>query len=61
MPDAKRQARVTTMTGDTGDTSLFGPGRIRTTGVPQNLTDDQVVAHADEGVPVDECQSAVAP
>jgi len=29
MPDAKRQARVTTKTGDTGDTSLFGPGRIR--------------------------------
>src|SRR5436853_6749152 len=27
MPDAKRQARVTTKTGDAGDTSLFGPGR----------------------------------
>src|SRR5258708_4124234 len=29
MPDAKREARVTTKTGDRGDTSLFGPGRIR--------------------------------
>ena len=29
MPDARPQARVTTKTGDGGDTSLFGPGRIR--------------------------------
>lgn len=29
MTDAKRAARVTTKTGDTGDTSLFGPPRVR--------------------------------
>ena len=31
VPDPKREARVTTKTGDRGDTSLFGPGRIRKT------------------------------
>ena len=29
VPDTRPQARVTTKTGDRGDTSLFGPGRIR--------------------------------
>jgi cob(I)alamin adenosyltransferase len=48
MPDAKRQARVTTKTGDTGDTSLFGPGRIR-------KTDPRIEALGD----LDETQSAI--
>lgn len=29
MPTTRRGARVTTRTGDRGDTSLFGPGRVR--------------------------------
>ena len=48
MPEAKRQARVTTKTGDTGDTSLFGPGRIR-------KTDPRIEALGD----LDETQSAI--
>jgi cob(I)alamin adenosyltransferase len=48
MPDAKRQARVTTKTGDTGDTSLVGPGRIR-------KTDPRIEALGD----LDETQSAI--
>jgi cob(I)alamin adenosyltransferase len=45
---AKRDARVTTKTGDAGDTSLFGPGRIR-------KTDPRVEALGD----LDETQSAI--
>ena len=45
---AKRDARVTTKTGDGGDTSLFGPGRIR-------KTDPRVEALGD----LDETQSAI--
>jgi cob(I)alamin adenosyltransferase len=45
---AKHEARVTTKTGDGGDTSLFGPGRIR-------KTDPRVVALGD----LDEAQSAI--
>src|SRR5258707_13356811 len=48
MPDAKRAARVTTKTGDGGDTSLFGPGRIR-------KTDPRIEALGD----LDEAQSAI--
>ena len=48
MPDPKRQARVTTKTGDTGDTSLFGPGRIR-------KTDPAIEALGE----LDEAQSAI--
>src|SRR5258707_185813 len=48
MPDAKRDARVTTKTGDGGDTSLFGPGRIR-------KTDPRIEALGD----LDETQSAI--
>lgn len=48
MPDAKRAARVTTKTGDGGDTSLFGPGRIR-------KTDPRIEALGD----LDETQSAI--
>lgn len=48
MADAKRQARVTTKTGDTGDTSLFGPGRIR-------KSDPRIEALGD----LDETQSAI--
>ena len=48
MPEPKRQARVTTKTGDTGDTSLFGPGRIR-------KTDPRIEALGD----LDETQSAI--
>jgi cob(I)alamin adenosyltransferase len=48
MPDAKRQARVTTKTGDRGETSLFGPGRIR-------KTDPRIEALGD----LDETQSAI--
>ena len=48
MPDEKREARVTTKTGDRGDTSLFGPGRIR-------KTDRRIEALGD----LDEAQSAI--
>src|SRR5258708_40118806 len=48
MPDAKRQARVTTKKGDTGDTSLFGPGRIRKTNAAIEALGD-----------LDETQSAI--
>jgi cob(I)alamin adenosyltransferase len=48
MPDAGREARVTTKTGDRGDTSLFGPGRIR-------KTDPRIEALGD----LDEAQSAI--
>src|SRR5438132_390824 len=48
MPEPKRQARVTTKTGDTGDTSLFGPGRIR-------KTDPRIEALGD----LDETQAAI--
>jgi cob(I)alamin adenosyltransferase len=48
MPDAKRTARVTTKTGDAGDTSLYGPGRIR-------KTDPRIEALGD----LDETQSAI--
>jgi cob(I)alamin adenosyltransferase len=48
MPDQKREARVTTKTGDRGDTSLFGPGRIR-------KTDRRIEALGD----LDEAQSAI--
>ena len=48
MPDAQRQARVTTRTGDGGDTSLYGPGRIR-------KTDPRIEALGD----LDETQSAI--
>src|SRR5258707_2830381 len=48
MPDAKREARITTKTGDRGDTSLFGPGRIR-------KTDARVEALGD----LDETQAAI--
>lgn len=47
MPE-RRGARVTTKTGDRGDTSLFGPGRIR-------KTDPRVEALGD----LDEAQSAI--
>jgi hypothetical protein len=48
MSEPKRQARVTTKTGDAGDTSLFGPGRIR-------KTDPRIEALGD----LDETQSAI--
>jgi len=48
MPEMTRQARVTTKTGDAGDTSLFGPGRIR-------KTDPRIEALGD----LDETQSAI--
>src|SRR4029077_12338095 len=48
MPEPKRQARVTTKTGDSGDTSLFGPGRIR-------KSDPRIEALGD----LDETQSAI--
>ena len=48
MPDAKREARVTTKTGDGGDTSLFGPGRIR-------KSDPRIEALGD----LDEAQAAI--
>jgi cob(I)alamin adenosyltransferase len=48
MPEAKRQARVTTKTGDRGETSLFGPSRIR-------KTDPRIEALGD----LDETQSAI--
>lgn len=48
MPEAKRDARVTTKTGDRGDTSLFGPGRIR-------KTDPRIEALGD----LDETQAAL--
>lgn len=48
MPDVKRQARVTTKTGDAGDTSVFGPGRIR-------KTDPRIEALGD----LDETQAAI--
>src|SRR3981081_2664413 len=48
MPDAKRAARITTKTGDSGDTSLFGPGRIR-------KSDPRIEALGD----LDETQSAI--
>ena len=43
-----RSARVTTRTGDGGDTSLFGKGRVR-------KTDPRIVALGD----LDEAQSAI--
>jgi len=48
MPEEKRQARVTTKTGDRGETSLFGPTRIR-------KTDPRIEALGD----LDETQSAI--
>jgi cob(I)alamin adenosyltransferase len=48
MPDAKREARITTKTGDGGDTSLFGPGRIR-------KSDPRIEALGD----LDEAQAAI--
>src|SRR4030081_2067584 len=48
MPEAKRQARVTTKTGERGETSLFGPSRIR-------KTDPRIEALGD----LDETQSAI--
>ncbi|MHB8632190.1 MAG: cob(I)yrinic acid a,c-diamide adenosyltransferase [Candidatus Limnocylindria bacterium] len=48
MPDARPQARVTTKTGDRGETSLFGPGRIR-------KTDPRIEALGD----LDETQSVI--
>ncbi|HEV2249469.1 MAG TPA: cob(I)yrinic acid a,c-diamide adenosyltransferase [Candidatus Limnocylindria bacterium] len=48
MTEPKRHARVTTKTGDTGDTSLFGPGRFR-------KTDPRIEALGD----LDETQSAI--
>jgi len=46
--DSTRSARVTTRTGDGGETSLFGKGRVR-------KTDPRVVALGD----LDEAQSAI--
>ncbi len=48
MPSMSRRARVTTRTGDSGDTSLFGPGRVR-------KTDPRVEALGD----LDEAQAAL--
>lgn len=48
MPDTKREARVTTKTGDGGETSLFGPGRLR-------KTDPRIEALGD----LDEAQAAL--
>ncbi|MGH2499368.1 MAG: cob(I)yrinic acid a,c-diamide adenosyltransferase [Candidatus Limnocylindria bacterium] len=48
MPAARRSARVTTRTGDRGDTSLFGRGRVR-------KTDPRVAALGD----LDEAQAAL--
>ncbi len=48
MPRSARGARVTTRTGDGGDTSLFGPGRIR-------KTDPRIEALGD----LDETQAAI--
>src|SRR5260221_14238310 len=48
MPDARREARITTKTGDRGDTSLFGPGRIR-------KSDPRIEALGD----LDETQAAI--
>lgn len=48
MADAKRAARVTTKTGDAGDTSLFGPGRLR-------KSDPRIEALGD----LDETQAAI--
>lgn len=48
MAGSRRQARVTTRTGDGGDTSLFGPGRVR-------KTDPRIEALGD----LDETQAAL--
>lgn len=48
MPVVAKRARVTTRTGDQGDTSLFGPGRVR-------KTDARIEALGD----LDEAQSAL--
>ncbi|MEK6619854.1 MAG: cob(I)yrinic acid a,c-diamide adenosyltransferase [Chloroflexota bacterium] len=48
MPSVAKRARVTTRTGDGGETSLFGPGRVR-------KTDPRIEALGD----LDEAQSAL--